>query len=86
LAFGLAALPSYDWPNKTGVRQYAMPLARRGQWIHFVPQPIIPVPPVPLPQPVDLSGGVPHLAKRYPIDDEEITEFLRLWVTWNDVE
>ena len=31
--------------------------------------------------------GVPfHKRGRYPVDDEEILEFLRLWVIWNDVD
>ena len=36
----------------------------------------------------DLTGGAPSakVRKRHPIDDEEILEFLQMWVTWNDVE
>ena len=52
----------------------------------FVPvPPIIPVPvPVPVPTPVRVEG-LPF-GKRPFIDDDEVQEFLRLWVIWNDVE
>lgn len=33
------------------------------------------------------EGGLPfHKPGRYPIDDEEILEFLQIWTLWNDVE
>jgi hypothetical protein len=33
------------------------------------------------------EGGLPfHKPGRYPIDDDECLEFLRLWVAWNDIE
>lgn len=33
------------------------------------------------------EGGLPfHKPGRYPIDDEEVLDFIRLWVAWNDIE
>jgi len=53
---------------------------------HFVPKPdIVPVPYVPS----DLTGGIPfakHHGGRPFIDDDEVMEFLRVWVAWNDIE
>ena len=44
----------------------------------------------PLPA-VSFEDGVSHArhhgpARRYPIDDEEVTEFLEWWTAWNDIE
>jgi hypothetical protein len=40
----------------------------------------------PIPGPVFLPSEGIGVGKRYPIDDEEILEFLELWTTWNDIE
>ena len=41
----------------------------------------------PIPGPVfPPAEGVGIGRKRYPIDDEEILEFLELWTVWNDIE
>ena len=51
-----------------------------------VPPEPIPVPPLPAP-PALVAEGLPFAKHgRYPIDDEEIFEFLQIWSLWNDVE
>lgn len=48
----------------------------------FVPVPIPPQPPI-------APGGLPrasHLPRRVIRDDEEVLDFLRIWVTWDNIE
>jgi hypothetical protein len=59
-------------------------------WLGGACAPLLPIPPEP-PQPIPpsppslvLPGGRQH--HRPFNDDEEILEFLRLWVIWNDIE
>jgi hypothetical protein len=48
-----------------------------------IPEPV-PLPPSP---PALVAEGLPFAKHgRYPIDDEEVLDFLRIWVSWNDIE
>jgi hypothetical protein len=67
---------------------YAGPRSMLAFWIgganfHYLPSPEPPY------YPSDTTGGIPyrkHQREHVRRDDEEIIEFLRIWVTWNDVE
>ena len=49
----------------------------------FVP---IPVPPEVLPEVLPPSLEGIGAGRRYPIDDEEILEVLKIWTVWQDIE
>jgi hypothetical protein len=75
-------------PLSTGT--YAGPRSILAYWLgggnwHYLPTPPIP----PFVPASDLTGGLPHGRRhpgRYPIDDEEIVEFIEWWTGWSGEE
>jgi hypothetical protein len=74
-------------PLSTGT--YAGPRSILAYWLgggnfHYLPSPEPPY------YPSDTTGGIPHRKHHGEhgrrLDDQEIIDFLKLWVTWNDVE
>lgn len=88
MAAGFRSLP----PVPLGIAIPRRGPAVRGMlafWMGGACAPFLPVPPIPPepPKPPALvSAEGPPFAGRPFIDDEELIEFLKIWVVWNDVE